>query len=786
MIVSRIASSELKVLACSFFGLLALAVEPALGAASPAGADVGVGALREVVVTATKLNAADVIKVPASIQAISGETLQREDASGIMSIAGQIPGLSIQDLGPGDKKYVIRGINSTGASTVGVYYGEAVITQGNGDDGGGFQPDIRLYDLNRVEVLRGPQGTLYGASSMSGTIRYIPNEPVLDKTGGYLTLQSSETQHAGRNYNVNGELNLPIIDNVLALRVVGWKLYDSGYVNQIRVGSGVTAVANGVTVPVQALGFIKGVNNDDVGGGRAILRYRPNKNLTIDLNYTAQTETSGGSSRWTPPGVAAFSGGSIQPVQGCDLCNTDVTQSPWKDNIKVFGMTARWHSRAGVLTVTTNQFNRDTGFSFDSTPILASFGIPVPAETLEPRKRKANSTEARFATAFDLPVNFVVGVFRQQSTQDLAVQVITTNGLGLLQGPFSSANSQDALNYPGVGDTFFGRTDHRDDIQWAGFGEATWKITRRWTAVGGLRYFTEDLKGYQEQTHPFGGFPPGTANGVPIYDPNQSFNKITWMGNLSYKFSEAALAYATVATGFRSGGLNAVSEPFEPIPSAYAPDTLINYEAGLKGRLLGGYFDYQLDGYLIHWNNIQVQLTTADAAFVYQGNAGSAEVRGAEFELRARPLQYLTTSLSGSYQDAYLTQGASAQQKLLNPTLGVTGDRIPNVPSFQADARLDYTRPVVGDWLASFGTDVSYRGAVNAYFGSNPFNLPLAAYTLWNLRAGAIYRRWTVTLFAHNVGNERAQVSAINSTQDPHALLTVQPRTIGITLTRRF
>jgi iron complex outermembrane recepter protein len=777
-------SGDTKLLACSLLGLSAAAAMPAMGATAGTGGDTG--RLSEVVVTANKLNAADAITVPASIQAISGEALQREDAAGIMSIAGQIPGLSIQDLGPGDKKYVIRGINSTGSSTVGVYYGEAVVTQGNGDDGGGFQPDIRLYDIQRVEVLRGPQGTLYGASSMSGTIRYIPKEPDMDRVGGYLSLEGSQTQHGGNNYNTNGALNLPIVDNVLALRVVGWRLYDSGYVDQTRVGSGLTAVVNGATVPVAGVGFVKGVNDDDVGGGRAILRYQPTDRLTIDLDYTAQRETSDGSSRWTPSGIAAFAGGPIAPAQGCDLCNTDVTRSPWSDSIKVYGATLKWHTDLGELTATSHQFNRDTGFTFDSTPILVSFDVPIPAETLEPRQRRSNSSEVRFATALDSPVNFVVGAFRQQTTQDLAVDVITTDALGFVTGPFSSANSADALDFPGVGNTFFGRTDHRGDIQWAGFGEATWKVTPRLTAVAGARYFTESLEGFQVQTHPFGGFPPGTPTEVPLFDPHQSFNKVTWKGNLSYKFNEAALAYATVATGFRSGGLNAKSEPFEPIPAAYAPDNLTNYELGIKGRLASGLFEYQLDGYLINWNNIQVQLTTADAAFVYQGNAGKAQVKGAEFELRARPIRYLTGTLSGSYQRAVLTQGASAQQKALNPTLGVTGDRVPNVPNFQFSAQLDYTHPVVGDWLASLGADVTYRGAVDAYFASNPFNLPLPSYTLWNLRAGAIYGDWTVTAFVHNAGNDRAQVSAINSTQDPHALLTVQPRTIGLTVSRRF
>src|SRR6266436_3908581 len=382
----------------------------------------GSGGLEEIIVTANKLNAQKVLDIPASIQAISGDSLQAASASGIMSIAGEVPGLSIQDLGPGDKKYVIRGINSTGDATTGVYYGEAVISGSNADDGGGFESDIRLYDLNRVEVLRGPQGTLYGASSMSGTIRFVPKSPDLNNLGGYLTMEGSETSHASGNYNFNGAINLPIIDGVLALRLVGWKVYDSGYINQTRVGTGVTGLVNIGTAtapnyqlrPIAGVGFVKGVNDDDVGGGRAVLRYQPTDNLTIDANYTSQTETSGGSSRYTPAGVAAFSGGPIAPAQGCDLCNTDVTRSPWSDNLKVFGLTVVYKTGAGTVTGTTNQFNRTTGFTFDSTPILVSFGVPVPAETLEPRTRKVNSSEIRFASDLDSPVNFVVGGFREQ------------------------------------------------------------------------------------------------------------------------------------------------------------------------------------------------------------------------------------------------------------------------------------------------------------------------------------------------------------------------------------
>lgn len=761
-----------RLVTVSIAGLVSLGTLPGLAAAADADAPAAdSSALEEVTVTASKLNATKVLDTPVSIQAISGDALQRSGASGIMDIAGAIPGLSIQDLGPGDKKYVIRGINSAGASTTGIYYGEAVISGSNADDGGGFESDIRLYDLDRVEVLRGPQGTLYGASSMSGTIRFIPKLPNLTTVEGYGTVEVSNTSHTPtNNYNFNGAFNLPLIEGMLSMRVVGWKQYDSGYINQTRVGT---------------LGVLQGVNDDDVGGGRVELRYEPFDELTIDLNYTAQTETSDGSSRWTPPGVAAFAGDPIKPIDGCDLCNTDVTQSPWSDNLQVYGFTAAYDTHFGTVTATSNQFNRRTSFNFDSTPILIHFGVPIPGETLEPRNRRVNSSELRYASDFNFPVNFVVGGYREHETQDLAVEVLKTDDAGLPIGVFSSSNDDDALGTPN-GNTFFGRTDSRKTTQWAGFGEATWKATDALTAIVGVRYFTETLNGVQTQTHPFGGFPPNAPNLVPIADPEQTFNKVTWRENISYKFNDALLAYETVSTGFRSGGLNAVSEPFEPIPISYAPDSLINFELGTKGRLFGGRFDYQLDAYFIRWDNIQVQENTADQAFVFQANAGTAHVKGVEFEFTTRPIDYLTVSFAGSYQDAFLAQGASEDAYKNNPTLGLTGDAIPNVPRYQFNAGVNYTRPIYGDWQGMLAADVTYRDFVNAYFASNSFNLELPPYTLVGLRAGVINGPWSVTAFARNVTNKRAEVSAINSTQDPHALLTVQPRTIGVTLTRKF
>ncbi len=726
--------------------------------------------IAEVVVSANKLSSQKVIDVPSSIQAISGETLADSGASAFMDIAGQIPGLSVQDLGPGDKKYVIRGINSTGASTTGIYYGEAAISGSNANDGGGFQSDIRLYDLDHVEVLRGPQGTLYGASSMSGTIRFIPKAPDLDKVDGYLSLEGSDTSKGGSNSNINGAVNLPLVDNVLALRLVGWRVNDSGFVDQTRVGT---------------IGTVERVNTDDVTGGRAILLYQATDNLSLEFNYTGQVETADGSSRFTPAGVTSWGDETITPVQGCDLCNTDVTRSPWRDDLKVYGLTATYKTGVGTVTATSNQFDRKLGFSFDSTPILVSFGVPVPAETLEPQNRRVNNSEIRFASDFAAPVNFVVGAYRQYETSNWKSNVITTNDLGEVDGPFSTDNSQDALSNPGVGHTFFGQSDHRKSTQYAGFGEATWKATDELSVVAGLRYFEQRLEGVQIQTHPFGGFPAGPVL-VPIADPDQKFNKLTWKLNASYQFSEAALVYATASTGFRSGGLNAQSEPFEPIPASFSPDSLKNYEVGDKGTLFDGRVQYQADVYLIRWDNIQVSETTADGAFPYVGNAGAAKVKGVEFELGLHPLEYLTATFAGSYQDAYLTDGATPELKLLNPTLGITGESIPNVPKVQFSLGLNYTAPLFNAWNGVLAADVNYRDKVDSYFASNTFNVPLSSYTLVNLRAGIANDLWSITAFARNLTDKRAQVSAINSTQDPYGFLTVRPRTIGVTLNRKF
>lgn len=724
------------------------------------------GGLEDIVVTATKSGAASLQKVPIAIQAISGETLSARGADNFAKFAGSVPSLQFNDLGPGDKKYIIRGVTSTGASTVGVYYDEAVISASNANDGGGRNADIRLYDLERIEVLKGPQGTLYGASSMSGTIRYITNKPRLNQFEGNATAEIGATEKGGINYNLHGTINVPIIKDVLALRVTGWLDHESGFIDQTRL----------------ATGRVNNVNDERVAGGRALLRLRPSDSFTLTASATTQTLTSHGSSRYTPLGTMSFGTTGYPSVPGGDLINTDLTRSPLTDELSIYSLTGEYSASFGTITATTNWYARRFDFNFDSSAILFSFGVPIPGITKEPQYRRVWSNELRYASHFDGPLNFVIGGFLQREKSDFAVQVIRSTPDGVAAGPFSRLNSDDALSTPN-GNTFFGRTDNQKISQEALFGEVTLKFTDKLTSVVGARYFRSRQTAAQETTHPFGGF-SSTPVGV-LYNSSEN-NKVTYKFNVSYQAQPDVLLYATAAQGFRTGGVNAADLPFTSnIPRGYTPDTLWNYEAGAKTQFFDNRLRLNLAAYAIRWSDTQVRSVDATGAFPFTTNAGRVDIDGVEAELYASLAKGLEVDLGGSYQRARLRDN----QPFIpgNPSLGRAGDTLPNVPKLQGNASVSYRFPLNGSYEGSLRADANYRGRTKTQFNTaSPFNVPLDEYVAVNLRASATSGTWSGSLFVSNLFNARAQIDAISSSQDPLALLTIRPRSYGLSITRKF
>ncbi len=722
----------------------------------------------DIIVSASKRGDESIRSVPITVQALTGETLTKSGITQFAEYATRVPGLAYQDLGPGDKKYVIRGINSTGAATVGAYYDEAVISADNRNDGGGRNVDLKLYDISRIEVLKGPQGTLYGASSESGTIRIITNKPDTHKFGGYVAGEVSGTNKGGANYNINGAINLPIVDDKLALRLVGWFVNDSGYVDQVRIPSG----------------RLDNVNTDETGGGRALLRYTPTDNFTLTASATYQKQHSDGSSRYTPPGTPSFSTAGFPAVPGGDLINTDLTISPYDDTTQIYSLTGEYNFSAGNITATTNYFDRDILFNFDSSPILFFFGVPIPGITIQPQSRRIWSNEIRYASKFNGPFNLVIGGFYSRELSNFDVQVVRSNNLGQPRGVFSRLNADDALSNPD-GNTFFGRFDNNRLNQYAVFGEATYAFTPALAVTGGARYFRSTLDSRQETTHPFGGFGP---NPPGVLTNSDSDSKVTWKGNISWKPNRDVLVYATAASGFRVGGLNQADLPFASgIPRGYRSDSLVNYELGTKLTLAGGRVTVDAAIYHIDWSDIQVRAVDSTGAFPFTTNAGGAAVNGVEADVNAVLATGVTLDLAGSYQRAFLTSDQPGGVPR-DPALGLRGDNVPNVPRFSGSINLDVNRPLSGNFNYVIHADANYRGSSHTTLGRtrDRFNVLLGDYSLTNLRIGVENGPWRVELFARNLFDARPQIDAISSSQDPLALITVRPRTLGISGSRKF
>jgi outer membrane receptor protein involved in Fe transport len=304
-----------------------------------------------------------------------------------------------------------------------------------------------------------------------------------------------------------------------------------------------------------------------------------------------------------------------------------------------------------------------------------------------------------------------------------------------------------------------------------------------------VRYFHSSQESFQAQTHPFGGF-----SGSPVGEQTNSFagNKTTFKANLSYK-ADFGLIYATVSEGFRVGGTNAANLPFASnIPRTYDPDQLRNYELGVKSDFWDKRLRVNAAAYAIRWSNIQIASLDATGAFPFVTNGGTASVDGFELESQMLLAPGLELDLTGTYENARLTSDQpnkcfNKDGSPCNPNVAYNGNQLPEVPKFLADAALSYSIPVSAVLTANFRADVQYRDATKSQTNPlSPYNVPLAPYTLLNLRAGVDWNEWNATVFAKNVTDKRAQVDAISSSQDPLAYITVRPRTVGLQVTRRF
>lgn len=728
----------------------------------------------EIIITASKRGGQSLRDVPIPVQAISGDELKARGVKDFADWALAVPSLRYEDLGPGDKRIFLRGVNSIGASTAGVYYDEAVITGSNKEDGGGRSVDIKLYDMERIEVLKGPQGTLYGANSMSGTIKLIPSKPKLDEVESYIDTTIGGTEHGGFDWGINGMVNIPLVEDKAALRVVAWNDERSGYIDNVRLGT-------------------ENINNENTYGGRAALRFEASERFTVDAAVTIQRTHSDGTSRETPTGtIGHIPTNALPTFQGGDYVTTSFTKDEWDDDWEIYSLTGEYSLDHGTIIATSNWFDREINFNFDSTPILLFFGVPIPAITKQPQSRRIWSNELRYASDWKGPLQVVLGGFLQREKTDFEVQVIASDPVtGEALGPFDP--DTDAL--AGTGNAFFGRTNKGKIDQEALFGEASFALTDKLTATAGLRYFHSQQDSAEVQTHPFGGFPDDNR---PDPDPNSDANnKVTTKFNLAYKANDNLLVFATASQGFRVGGLNAASLPLiAGVPRNFGPDSLWNYEIGIKNSIADNRVFFDLTVYQIDWSNMQSVSKDATGAFQFIANAGDARIQGIELNGSAKVTDNFELSGGFAYTDAKLTQDQPGVTpgniiEVTNP--GRKGDNIPNVPELTFNASAEYNFPVGNEMNGFARIDYAYVGHYKTEFrpqgagpGFNPFTQRVGGYNNINTKIGVENERWSAKLFVNNLFDERGIVDAIASDQDPLAILQTRPRTYGLNLTMRM
>ncbi len=754
-------------------------------------------ALEEVVVTATKRGETDVQKTAESIYAVSGADLSLKRETTFEAFAGSVPGLQFQNLGPGDSEYIIRGINGSGPSVVGAYLDEYVITASDQQDGGGKNAPIQLVDVERIEVLNGPQGTLYGSNSMAGNIRFITNKPDASKFDANAEADWSTIEDGGDGFGLSAMVNVPVVTDKVALRFVGYREDRDGWIDQVRLESGATF--NAVS---------EDVNTTEITGGRLSARWTPSDALSLDVMYVMQDLESDGSSRFTgkgtpaypdqPPEIASLPGntgfaplpGLASFTPGSDFINTDITRSPRNDDFDLFGATLRYDMSFGSASLAVSRYEHDIDFTFDSTPILLFFGVPIAGITQQPQEYSNKMAELRFASDFDSPFNFVTGAYYQKDENEFSVHVVTTDGAGRPM-PFNPLNSDDALL--AGGDTFFGRTRADEVEQKAVFGEATLQFAERWTLLAGLRWSDSELQSIQATLHSFAPTGPapvagrqigttvnGNAVGLLEQDGSATLPKVS----LSLQATDDVLLYALYSEGFRVGGINNGNQPFAPgIPDTFDSDDLRNYEVGVKSRWLQNRLQWNATLFKIDWQDIQVEPRDPVGNIPFTTNGGAADVMGVEWSLDSLLTDRLTLTFTGTY---FFEHELSEDQPVLPGAspfviIGREGDEIPNTPDVQLYAALRYEAPIAGR-NTIFSLDATYRGKTNTEFDpGSPFNIALDSYTLVNAVARMdVTERVQVGLFIRNLTDELALYDGVGTFQDPEAVVAAQPRTIGV------
>lgn len=826
---------------------LATAISAALAAGS---VPVQAQELEEVIVTATR-RAQSVQEIPYNISVLGAGDLAEGRVFSLGDLSRAVAGISYIDQGPvsraNNNNFMLRGINVQSASNnaqaalvsgpaVSTYLGETPIFFA-----------MSLKDIERVEVLRGPQGTLYGASSLGGTVRFIPKLPNFDGfTMDFDSSVSLTEDSDDMSYSADGVVNIPIIDDSLAVRIAAGYTRDGGFVDAVGrpVRQGGPFSAPVLRVPGDPFsGMTIGPREEDVNKAdayyvRVSALWQPTEKIDVNVRYQ-HDETDQDEPQVVNPGVgpltvdllsAQVPGSPAQdtralffgpypnssttfPATG-DNEHLQTSPAPYESSVDSIALDINIDVGFATLTSATSYYNIEEVFISDFSGGVEVSEVPDNSlayyynffPRLTDRSDQTDdhygfSQEVRIVSDWDKRWNFVLGGFYQKTKTK---ENITEFHPGL--SAYDIATFYYGFNNVNFPDFIFqwDRTYDFKDI--AAFGELSYQVTDQWQITGGFRAFSQELTVDFRQIFPFCG--PYCAEdltspiGQTIVPTNKSkVDDQIFKVNTSYDVSDDMMVFFTWSEGFRRGGSNAVpiAGNFASLPQylTFQPDQVTNYEAGIKGRLFNGKLNYSMAGYLIQWNDFQFDTFSASFLPVVV-NGDKAESTGVEIELSGRFSDALSYNFGYSYTDStaardFLAEDLPSGGGPLVPLAQIfDGDPMPGVPEHSLAMGLDYKHPFpfASGLELNWHIDGSFRDETQSAFNPGSANFyTMDSFWIWNGSVTLDAEKWSLGLFVRNLGNEEGITGGsgerLFGTRAQHFFVS-RPRTVGLSFSYHY
>lgn len=807
--------------------------------------DVG---LQEVIVTATR-RVASAQDLPISITAVSGTALEQAGIEDVAELAHTMAGVDYTDKGPfsgvAGANLIIRGLNSDSTGWLPAAATPIVAPVATYVDDTSLFVNLRLQDLDRVEILRGPQGTLYGSGSLGGTIRFVQNAPDPKAFDAKVELGVSDTAHTSTpNEDVSGMLNIPITDTLAVRMNAGWT-YDAGFINQPNLyvldptGTPVASQPGNVFSPPET--YARNHTNDyQYRSARIAALWKPSDEFHAQLSYYYQLDTAGGfpyvatsAAAYTTPispitqPTGTFTNPSLltqlYPASvppGADrLSNADYGTDTTHDRVDLVALTMEYDMGFATLTSATSWAHHSNLSVVDETAEYENFFFYQSFYGQNPRAfapgdetvdDKPLSQEFRLTSKTGGTFDWLAGLFYKYEKTDIeendyykgyydyynACAPIYGQSAG--NGTTPSVCGLGEAYTPSVANTVAGLAYNKDEAyinafetkfqDLALFGELTAHLTSAWSLTGGARVFKQTISQGQQNALLFDG--PGFAANESLGD---EWRKALWKVNTAYQIDKTNLVYATWSQGFRRGGVNALP-PTElggsfvtpPALSKLAPDTANNYEIGAKGTI-DNRLRYSTAIFDIQWHNIQEGVDLTPLVLPGALNIGNGYSRGLELEVEDLLTDHLSANIDYTYDQTKLTS-LSALFQVPNSSFAPApaGGPLPGTPKNSLAVGLEYGHVEFagGEWR--YAINAHYQSVVIPSLSATVPTVP--GFTMVNTRLSYAHSHWLTTLYVNNLTNNLG----ITSIQDPALFgnraqsIVSQPRTVGLTVAYKF